>query len=61
MAKYIIPKRVYTEGKTKLISLRIPVALNDVLLAIALEKGRKISDIIVTVLDQFAQQESKHD
>ncbi len=53
-----ISKRVYVRGDTKTISLRMPVKLKTVLETIAEDKGYSFTDIVLTVLDQYAQQES---
>lgn len=57
MVKYLIPKREFTEGERKVISIRVPNELKMILEEISSDKGRTLTDLILTVLDQYAQQE----
>lgn len=48
------------QGEKKPLTLRIPKALKEELDAIAKISGRNLTDLILTVLDQFAQGETKN-
>lgn len=58
MARYKIQKRVFMQGEKKPITIRMPSELKSALEAISREKGRNFTDLILTVLDQYAQQET---
>jgi len=55
MSKFNIPKRVYCDGDKKLISFRLPESLIDELKKVSDERGWPMSDLVITVLDQYLQ------
>ncbi len=57
--KPMISKRVFIRGKAVPVSFRMPILLKEALETIAKEKGYTLSNIVLTVLDQYAQQETK--
>ncbi|MGZ3775206.1 MAG: hypothetical protein ACXWQ7_15185 [Bdellovibrio sp.] len=59
MAKFNIPKREFTNGPKKMVSMRLPETLLKQLEKIAEEKGWTVTDLVITALDQFAQWETK--
>ncbi len=58
MGRYDLPKRVFMHEEKKPVTLRVPNDLKLALEGIAREKGRSFTDLVLTVLDQFAQQET---
>lgn len=57
--KYSIPDRKYSSGEKKMVSMRLPSDLMKVLGEIAEKKQWPLTEVVVTVLDQFAQQENE--
>lgn len=57
--KYNIPGRKYANGEKKMVSMRLPSDLIKVLNEIAEKKQWPLTEIVVTVLDQYAQQENE--
>lgn len=53
MAKFNLPKREFTQGEKKMMSMRLPVRLMKALDALADEYGWTTTDVIQTALDQF--------
>lgn len=59
MAKFNIPDRKYCGGDKKLVTMRLPESLMKELKKLALAKGWTVTDLIMTVMDQFIQHEKK--
>lgn len=59
MAKYNIPKREFSAGVKKMISMGLPQDLMRELESLAKEKGWTTTDLVTTALDQFVQWEKK--
>jgi hypothetical protein len=59
MAKYNVPKRNFTSGPKKLVSYRLPEELLGRLEKVANDKGWSVTDVIITVLDQYVSFETK--
>ena len=59
MAKFNIPDRKYCVGDKKMVSMRLPKRLMDELEKLAKAKGWTVTDLIMTVMDQFIQHEKK--
>lgn len=53
MAKFSLPKREFTQGDKKMMSIRLPIRLMKELDALADEYGWTTTDVIQTALDQF--------
>ncbi len=58
MNKFNIPKREFSDGPKKMVSMRVPVKLWDSLNLLAEKKGWQITDLVTTTLDQLLQQEN---
>lgn len=54
-----IPTRKFVDGEKKMVSWRIPEALMKELEKIAKMKGYNVTELVVTVLDQYIQQEKQ--
>lgn len=59
MKENSIPDRKYVDGPKKMVSWRLPEKLMDKLDKMAKAKGWTTTDLVVTVLDQYLQQEEK--
>lgn len=58
--KYQIPRRQFDGPRAEHpVGIRMPVKLHEVLKEISTEYGWNLSDLILMVLDQFAQQARK--
>lgn len=62
MKKYNIPVRKYVDDKKKkMVSMRVSQALWEKIESLAQEKGWQVTELVTTVLDQYAQFEEKHE
>jgi predicted DNA binding CopG/RHH family protein len=59
MTKFNVPKRVYSDGDKKLISFRLPESLLEELKKVSTERGWPMTDLVITVLDQYLQWNEK--
>lgn len=59
--KFVITKRKYQDKEKTKLTLRVPVPLITELRIIAEDNGWNVTDIILTVLDQFVQQVGNKD
>ncbi len=57
MTEYNIPERKYVDGPKKMVSWRLPENLMEQLDKLSKDKGWSTTELVVTVLDQFIQQE----
>lgn len=55
MSKFNIPRREYCDGEKKLVSFRLPESLLKELKKNADSKGWPVTDLVMTVLDQYLQ------
>ena len=58
MSKYNIPKLFYCDVPKKMVSIRLPIALIKKIESIAKSRGWPLTDVVVTVLDQYAVHEA---
>ena len=56
--EFNLPIRKYVDGPKKSVSLRLPKQLSRAIDNIAKKKGWPVTDLVVTVLDQYAQHEN---
>jgi len=59
MTEFTIPDRKFVDGPKKMISWRIPENLIKEIEKVSKEKGWTLTDLVVTVLDQYVQSEQK--
>ena len=57
--KFNIPGRKFSSGEKKMVSMRLPSDLMKALGEIAERKQWPLTEVVVTVLDQYAQQENE--
>lgn len=57
--KYNIPDRKFCSEEKKMVSMRLPTDLMKKVRRIAADKGWEVTDLVMTVLDQYAQWEEK--
>lgn len=58
--KFNISENKFCGGERKMVSMRLPETLMKEIKRIAERKNRDMTDIVMTVLDQYAQFESKN-
>lgn len=59
MKKFEIPKRKYCDGEKKMFAMRIPVKLLEAIQKDADDKQWNVTELIVTVLDQYLQSQKR--
>lgn len=59
MKNFDIPKRRYCDGEKKMFAIRLPKKLLDAIQKDADDKQWSMTDLIVTVLDQYLQSQKK--
>lgn len=59
MKSFDIPKRRYCDGEKKMFAMRLPKKLLDAIQKDADDKQWSMTDLIVTVLDQYLQSQKK--
>ncbi len=57
--KFNVPKREYSDGPKKMVSMRLPERLMKELDRLSRENGWTTTDLVTTALDQFVQWEKK--
>jgi antitoxin component of RelBE/YafQ-DinJ toxin-antitoxin module len=57
--KYNVPERKFCKGDKKMVSMRLPVDLMAEIRRIAEHKGIDVTDMVMTILNQFAEAEGK--
>lgn len=57
--KFNITENKFCGGERKMVSMRLPETLMKEIKRIADQKNRDMTDIVMTVLDQYAQFEAK--
>jgi len=55
--RYNVPSKKFGDGKKRMISWRLPVALLAEIEKISKKKGWNVTDVVSLVLDQYVQQE----
>lgn len=59
MKNFDIPRRKYCDGEKKMFAIRLPKKLLDAIQKDADDKQWSMTDLIVTVLDQYLQSQKK--
>ena len=59
MKKFNVPDRKYVDGPKKMVSWRLPENVMAQRDKISKDKGWSTTELVVTVLDQYVQQEEK--